>query len=76
MEIIRKGNCVQFTHDGKQSVFPIGSLILIASDNSESINVRLISSRKNVLTFNVDQLTNPTASTATEAVELISSIIN
>ena len=76
MEIIRKDNCVQFTHDGKQSVFPLGALILIANDSSESVNVRLLSSRKNVLTFNVNQLTNPTASTATEAVELISKIIN
>lgn len=76
MNINKIGNSVQFTDDKKMCVFPVGQIILIANDESNTINVRLKASRKNVLTFNYQDITNIEASSATEAVETLSQIIN
>ena len=51
MNISKIGNSVQFTDDKKMCVFPLGQIILIANDESNTINVRLKASRKNVLTL-------------------------
>ena len=76
MNINKIGNSVQFTDDKKMCVFPLGQIILIANDESNTINVRLKASRKNVLTFNYQDIANIEASSATEAVETLSQIIN
>lgn len=44
-------NSVRIDTDGKSSVFPTGKLITITSDDSTSVTLRLVGSRKNIMSF-------------------------
>lgn len=75
MNIERINNSIVFDK-GQKYVYPMNAIMLIANDDSKSINVRLKASRKNVLTFNYDEVSNLTANSATEMIELISMLSN
>jgi hypothetical protein len=76
MIIERYNNSIMFDNGKVKSVYPMNSILLISNDNSEAISVRLKASRKNVLTFNYKDVTNLTASSANEMVELIALLSN
>lgn len=76
MTIDKINNSVVFNKDGIKYVYPINTIMLIANDNSDVINVRLRASRKNVLTFNWNDVTNIQASSANEMLEMISLLSN
>lgn len=76
MIIEKINNSIVFEKDNVKHIYPLNAIFLIANDDSNSINVRLRASRKNVLTFNYNEVTNLTAESATEMVELISMLSN
>lgn len=76
MTIDKINNSVIFNKDNIKYVYPINTIMLIANDNSDVINVRLKASRKNVLTFNWNDVTNIQASSANEMLEMISLLSN
>ena len=76
MTIDKINNSIIFNKDDIKYVYPINTIMLIANDNSDVINVRLRASRKNVLTFNWNDVTNIQASSANEMLELISLLSN
>lgn len=57
-------------------VYPKGTLSLHADEsNTDSIEVRLTASRKNILSFNYKDLTNPTVSGVDDAITKLNQII-
>lgn len=76
MTIDKFNNSIVFDKDDIKYVYPINTIMLIANDNSDVINVRLRASRKNVLTFNWNDVTNIQASSANEMLEMISLLSN
>lgn len=76
MIIEKINNSIVFEKENSKHIYPLNAIFLIANDDSNSINVRLRASRKNVLTFNYNEVTNLTAESATEMVELISMLSN
>lgn len=76
MIIEKINNSIVFNKENEKHVYPLNAIFLIANDDSNSINVRLRASRKNVLTFSYTEVTNLTAESATEMVELISMLSN
>lgn len=57
-------------------VYPKGSLTLHADESkTDSIEVRLTASRKNILSFNYKDLTNPTVSDVNDAITKLNQII-
>lgn len=55
-------------------VFPTNSILLIANDDSDIINVRLKASRKNVLTFEYQKVTNIQATSAKDFIDKYNSL--
>lgn len=76
MIIEKINNSIVFDKGNEKHIYPLNTIFLIANDESASINVRLKASRKNVLTFNYTEVTNLTAGSSTEMVELIASLSN
>ena len=76
MTIDKINNSIIFNKDDIKYVYPINTIMLIANDNSDVINVRLRASRKNVLTFNWNDVTNIQANSANEMLEMISLLSN
>lgn len=76
MTIDKINNSIIFNKDDIKYVYPINTIMLIANDNSDVINVRLRASRKNVLIFNWNDVTNIQASSANEMLEMISLLSN
>ena len=76
MTIDKINNSIVFNKGGIKYVYPINTIMLIANDNSDVINVRLRASRKNVLTFNWTEITNISASSSIEMLEQISLLSN
>lgn len=57
-------------------VYPKGTLTLHADEsNTDSIEVRLTGSRKNIISFNYKDLTNPTVSDVNDAITKLNQII-
>ena len=57
-------------------VYPKGTLTLHADEsNTDSIEVRLTASRKNIISFNYKDLTNPTVSDVNDAITKLNQII-
>ena len=57
-------------------VYPKGTLTLHADEsNTDSIEVRLTASRKNILSFNYKDLINPTVSDVNDAITKLNQII-
>lgn len=76
MNIINIGNSIIFDDGKLKHVFPLNSIIMISNDDSNIINVRLKASRKNVLTFNYNDVENIEATSANNLLENISLIAN
>ena len=78
-------NKVSFTESGNSiiikigdvtMVYPKGTLSLHADEsNTDSIEVRLTASRKNILSFDYKDLTNPTVSDVNDAITKLNQII-
>lgn len=54
--------------------FPLNTVVLISNELSDSVSVRLLGSRKNIITFNYDQVTNITANSAAEMITKINEL--
>lgn len=76
MIIEKIGNTIKFEDNNIIKLYPLGSLLLIANDDSNSINVRLIGSRKNVITFDYKSVTNIQSTSATDLVNKLNELIN
>ena len=62
--------------DATTMVYPKGTLTLHADEsNTDSIEVRLTASRKNILSFNYKDLINPTVSGVDDAITKLNQII-
>lgn len=78
-------NKVSFTESGNSvviiigdvtMVYPKGTLSLHSDEsNTDSIEVRLTASRKNILSFSYKDLTNPTVSDVNDAITKLNQII-
>lgn len=71
MVISKQGSSLVFTKCDVQYVIPSDKIQMIAKEESETVTVRLMGSRKNVVQFRYDE-TNLEAS---DALDLISKII-
>lgn len=70
------GNSVVIKIGDVTMVYPKGTLTLHADESkTDSIEVRLTASRKNILSFNYKDLTNPTASGVNDAITKLNQII-
>ena len=79
INITKENNSLVMKYDGEHNTvysFPLNSIVLIANDISDLINVRLKSSRMNVVNFLYKDVANITATSATDMVEKISLISN
>ena len=56
-------------------VYPKGTLTLHAESNTDSIEIRLTASRKNILSFNYKDLIDPTVSSVNDAITKLNQII-
>lgn len=70
------GNSVVIKIGDVTMVYPKGTLTLHADESkTDSIEVRLTASRKNILSFNYKDLTNPTVSDVNDAITKLNQII-
>lgn len=74
IEISKENGAILFRNEVAYYSFPDGTIMLIANDGSDAINVRLLGSRKNILTFNYQNVSNLTATSATDLVEQINNL--
>lgn len=51
MEVRNEGQCIVFDDGKLQTAFPKGTIMLVSSKNSKAVNVKLMGSRKTVLSF-------------------------
>lgn len=66
MEISKENGAVLFRTDDAYYSFPLDTIVLISNELSDVINVRLLGSRKNILTFEYQKVTNITAQSAAD----------
>lgn len=70
------GNSVVIKIGDVTMVYPKGTLSLHADESkTDSIEVRLTASRKNILSFNYKDLTNPTVSDVDDAITKLNQLI-
>ena len=70
------GNSVVIKNGDVTMVYPKGTLSLHADESkTDSIEVRLTASRKNILSFSYKDLTNPTVSDVNDAITKLNQII-
>ena len=70
------GNSVVIKIGDVTMVYPKGTLTLHADESkTDSIEVRLTASRKNILSFNYKDLTSPTVSDVNDAITKLNQII-
>ena len=70
------GNSVVIKIGDVTMVYPKGTLTLHADESkTDSIEVRLTASRKNILSFNYKDLTNPTVSDVNDAITKLNQLI-
>lgn len=70
------GNSVVIISGNITMVYPKGTISLHADESkTDSIEVRLTASRKNILSFSYKDLTNPTAASVEEAITKLNQII-
>lgn len=76
MLIEKINNSLVFRNGINVNVYPINTIMLISNDGSKSVNVRLKASRKNVVTFNYDEVANIPSSSANDLVDKINALQN
>lgn len=68
MTITNVGESVVFGSANAQFIFPKKSIELIAQDGIDTIVLRVLASRKNVLNFNYNDVENISSSSATDLI--------
>lgn len=73
INFLERENSIQIEKDGTKTVFPKGVLSAHTEEGSNSIELRLMASRKNIYSFNFDDtnLEGDDASTVLENIEKI-----
>lgn len=70
------GNSVIISNQNTVMTFPKGTLSLHAEENkTDSIEVRLMASRKNILSFSYKNITNPICENVEDAITKLNNII-
>lgn len=68
MTIEKTSTTYVFIKDNGATVVPLDAVLFVTNDDSDSINVRLKASRKNVLKFDYKSVTNYTGTSASDFV--------
>ena len=58
-------------NEGHSFVFPLNSIVLMAEDNSDMVNIKLLSYRRTIMSVNYKSFTYPTANSAGDLVKKI-----
>lgn len=66
MQILKENGAILFKTDDAYYSFPEETIVLISNELCDAINVRLLGSRKNVLTFDYQKVVNITAQSAAD----------
>lgn len=72
MTVSNTGNSVVFNDGKRKQSFPTGTVILTSDEDSKSINVKGVGSRRTLLTFTCDEVGYQTAE---EAVNELSALM-
>lgn len=76
MTFTASGNSVVITDGNTVMTFPKGAISLHADESkTDSIEVRLTASRKNIFSFSYKELTNPSATSVEDAINKLNNII-
>lgn len=76
MTFTASGNSVVITDGNTVMTFPKGSISLHADESkTDSIEVRLTASRKNIFSFSYKELANPSATSVEDAINKLNNII-
>ena len=73
MEITNISNSIVFDKENIQYIFPVNSIYII--NIGDVITVRLLGNRRNIFSFNYNEVTNITASDVDDFMNKINSII-
>lgn len=73
MEITNINNSIIFDKENIQYIFPVNSIYII--NIGDVITVRLLGNRRNIFSFNYNEVTNITASDVDDFMNKINSII-
>lgn len=73
MEIKNISNSIVFSKENIQYIFPVNSIYII--NIGDVITVRLLGNRRNIFSFNYNEVTNITASDVDDFMNKINSII-
>lgn len=73
MEITNINNSIVFDKENIQYIFPVNSIYII--NIGDVITVRLLGNRRNIFSFNYNEVTNITASDVDDFMNKINSII-
>lgn len=73
MEITNISNSIVFSKENIQYIFPVNSIYII--NIGDVITVRLLGNRRNIFSFNYNEVTNITASDVDDFMNKINSII-
>ena len=76
MTIEKYNNSLIIVNGDMTYCYPLNSIILIANDNCDSVNIRVKASRKNLLTFRYQDVTNIASTSAGDLCNKISNLIN
>lgn len=73
MEITNINSSIVFDKENIQYIFPVNSIYII--NIGDVITVRLLGNRRNIFSFNYNEVTNITASDVNDFMDKINSII-
>lgn len=73
VNIAKDGQTLTIKQGEKANYFPCSMVLAHADKNSDSVDIKLIASRRTILSFNYKDMT-PTMGSAEEAVEYIASL--
>ena len=73
MEISNINNSIVFTRETDKFIFPVNSIYLI--NIGDVVTVRLLGNRRNIFSFNYNEVTNITASDVDDFMNKINQII-
>lgn len=73
MEITNINNSIIFNKENIQYIFPVNSIYII--NIGDVITVRLLGNRRNIFSFNYNEVTNITSSNVDDFMNKINSII-
>lgn len=75
IEIYKENGAILFKYENYAYYsFPLNTVVLISNESSDTISVRLLGSRKNILTFDYENVTNLTAQSAADLITKINEL--